>query len=72
MMDRVGLLKQNIEKQLNKTNSIPKQAPRKGLLARKGQAKQKTPSSGKQNAELEIVIDYIKQIRQNKDEILNG
>lgn len=72
MIDRIKLLKEQLQKEIAKADSLPKEKPRTGLLARKNSFPQNTVASRNRSPETAIVMEYIKQIRQSKDEILNG
>lgn len=76
MRDRIRLMQKEIEKQMQKElMNAPAEAesPRRGLLARPtGESSQSERKMSKQSPQMKLVADYIKQIRQNKEEILNA
>jgi hypothetical protein len=73
MRDRIALLKAELNKELQKSESqTSEQSESKGLLARRFNNKEKTTREKKQTPQARLIMDYIRQIRQSKEGIING
>jgi len=73
MRDRIALLKAELNKELQKNESqTSEQSESKGLLARRFNNKEKTTREKKQTPQARLIMDYIRQIRQSKEGIING
>lgn len=73
MRDRISLLKQQLQKELARSEEQgAEQETRRGLLARRSEMGKSKGSNDRQGATARLLNDYIKQIQQNKEEILNG
>lgn len=80
MRDRIRLMQKEIQKQMDaelraSSNESKNASPQaRGLLARKNMQTQESGASrnSKQSAQMKIIADYIKQIRANKEEIINA
>lgn len=78
-VDNIGIIQKKLNKAIEKrakssTDKLQQQPKKSGLLARKSEAPTKAPS-GKSNNKMDvesILIDYITNIRQYKEDILNG
>lgn len=79
-MDRVRLMQQSLEKHIKKRmqardSSTDKASQSKGLLAPRrlsGKSRETEDMMLPQDRNLDIVADYILDIRKQKEEILNG
>lgn len=79
-MDRVRLMQQSLEKHIKKRmqardSSADKASQSKGLLAPRrlsGKSRETEDMMLPQDRNLDIVADYILDIRKQKEEILNG
>lgn len=80
MRDRIRLMQKEIEKQMkaemraSENEGKNASLPARGLLARKNTQAQASdaPRTRNQSAQMKVVADYIKQIRANKEEIINA
>ena len=73
MRDRIAMLKAELDKELKRSESqSSEQSESRGLLARRFDNKEKTTRTKKQTPQARLIMDYIRQIRQSKEEIING
>ena len=79
-MDRIRLMQQSLEKHIkkrmqNRDSSADKASQSKGLLAPRmlsSKSRETEDMMSPQDRNLDIVADYILDIRKQKEEILNG
>lgn len=73
MRDRIAMLKAELDKELARSEeATPEESTSRGLLARRSNATKKNTRQRNQTPQSKIILDYIRQIRQNKEEIING
>lgn len=78
-MDRISIMQKNIEKHIKKRmqsrDSSETPTPSKGLLAPRGMSDKNkndaTPASFQERT-LDVIADYILDIRKQKEELLNA